>query len=60
VSSGAMPRSGPLSPSDKTTLLDWLQAGAHCTGPRENPTYTGGGSGGGAPIVAGSVPVATE
>jgi hypothetical protein len=49
VSSGAMPRSGPLSPSDKTTLLAWLGAGAPCTGPREPPTQTFVG-GGGAPV----------
>jgi hypothetical protein len=53
VSSGAMPRGGTLSASDKTTLLGWLSAGATCTGPRENPN--GGGSGGGGPpVVAGS------
>jgi hypothetical protein len=53
VASGDMPRSGPLSASDKATLVDWLSAGAECTGPREPPTG-GGGSGGGepTPIVA--------
>lgn len=55
VSSGAMPRGGALSASDKASLLGWLSAGASCTGHRENPT--GGGSGGGGPpvVVAGSV-----
>ncbi len=52
VSSGAMPRGGALSASDKSTLLTWLSAGASCTGPRENPNG-GGGSGGGVPVVAG-------
>jgi hypothetical protein len=52
VSSGAMPRGGALSTSDKSTLLTWLSAGASCTGPRENPTG-GGGGGGGVPVVAG-------
>jgi hypothetical protein len=32
VSSGAMPRGSTLSAADKSTLLDWIQAGAPCTG----------------------------
>jgi len=50
VSSGAMPRSGPLSAPDKSALLGWLSAGASCTGPRENPTGGGVGVTAGAPV----------
>jgi hypothetical protein len=32
VSSGAMPRNGPLPPSEKSALLDWLGQGAPCSG----------------------------
>jgi hypothetical protein len=35
VSSGAMPRGGKLSPSDLAALLAWLDAGAPCSGPRQ-------------------------
>jgi len=34
VSSGAMPRNGPLPPSEKSALLDWLGQGAPCSGPK--------------------------
>jgi hypothetical protein len=59
VSSGAMPRSGGLTASDKTTLLGWLAAGATCTGPRQNPTETGG-IGGGAEATPTGGPVAAQ
>jgi hypothetical protein len=36
-----MPRNGPLPPSIKTELLDWLEAGASCTGPYD-PSDAGG------------------
>jgi hypothetical protein len=42
ISSGAMPRGGGLSASDKTLMLGWLAAGAQCTGQRP----TGGNDGG--------------
>jgi hypothetical protein len=42
VSSGAMPRNGSLPPSIKTELLDWLEAGAPCTGPDDPPDAGGG------------------
>lgn len=42
ISSGAMPRGGGLSASDKALMLGWLAAGAQCTGPRP----TGGDDGG--------------
>jgi len=45
VSSGAMPRSGALTASDKSTLLTWLGEGANCTGPREPPSNQGIGGG---------------
>jgi hypothetical protein len=50
VSSGAMPRGTPLAPSDKTTLLAWLDQGAPCSGTK--PSDDGGVVvivGGGAP-----------
>jgi hypothetical protein len=59
VSSGALPRSGGLTAGDKTALLGWLAAGATCTGPRENPTQTGG-VGGGAPAAPEVDPVAAQ
>jgi hypothetical protein len=34
VSSGAMPRNGPLPASEKSALLDWLGRGAPCSGPK--------------------------
>jgi hypothetical protein len=54
VSSGAMPQSGSLSPSDRSTLVAWLGRGAPCTGTR--PDGGGGGYDGGdlPPLVAGS------
>jgi len=45
VSSGAMPRGGSLSPSDRSTLLGWLGEGAPCSGVQ--PPNTGGACGGG-------------
>jgi hypothetical protein len=39
VSSGAMPRNGTLPAAEKTTLLNWLQQGAPCAGPK--PTDSG-------------------
>jgi hypothetical protein len=43
IQSGAMPRNGPMAPSDKAIVLSWLQRGAPCVGPEPD----GGGSGGG-------------
>ena len=34
VSSGDMPRNGPLPDSEKTVLLQWLGQGAPCSGPK--------------------------
>jgi hypothetical protein len=55
VSSGAMPRGGSMSSSDKSTLLNWLSAGASCSGTK--PSGGGSSSGGGGPptgpIIAG-------
>jgi hypothetical protein len=42
VSSGAMPRGGMLPPAVEMTLLDWIEAGAQCTGP-DDPYDAGGG-----------------
>jgi hypothetical protein len=53
VSSGAMPRGGSLSASDRSTLLVWLGAGAPCSG--VEPPNTGGACGGGV-----ATPVASE
>jgi hypothetical protein len=54
VSSGAMPQSGALSSSDKSTLLAWLGRGAPCTGtkPAGGSSSGGIGSGAGLPPVA--------
>ncbi len=49
VSSGAMPRVGTLRADDKAALLDWLEAGAPCSGtgpegegdPRQPPASSG-------------------
>lgn len=54
VSSGAMPRGGTLSASDRSTMLTWLGEGAPCSGPKPT-TITGacvGGGGAGTPIAA--------
>jgi hypothetical protein len=59
ITSGAMPRGGALSPSDKDTVLSWLQQGAPCSG--TNPAGADAGPGlGGPPLVgiAASVTVA--
>ena len=52
VSTGAMPRGGSLSASDRSALLGWLGEGAPCSGVQ--PATTGGACGGGAdtPIAA--------
>jgi len=53
VSSGAMPQSGSLSPSDRSTLLTWLGRGAPCTGTRpEGGGSSSGGIGSSPPVVA--------
>jgi hypothetical protein len=43
ITSGAMPRVGTLTPSDKSTLETWLGDGAPCNG---TPPADGGGGGG--------------
>jgi hypothetical protein len=43
VSSGAMPRVGMLTTSDKTTLVDWLGQGAPCSGTRPSGDDAGMG-----------------
>jgi hypothetical protein len=58
VSSGAMPRSGSLSSSDRSTLLAWLGQGAPCTGPKPAGGSSSSGGGGGLPpvVAAGDAP----
>lgn len=58
VSSGAMPQSGSLSPSDKNTLITWLGQGAPCTGPKPAEGSSSSGGGGGLPpvVAAGEAP----
>ncbi|MGO9836728.1 MAG: hypothetical protein ACLP1X_21235 [Polyangiaceae bacterium] len=51
ITSGAMPRGGALSPSDKNTVLSWLQEGAPCSG--TNPAGPDAGAGQGGPPVMG-------
>jgi hypothetical protein len=53
VSSGAMPRGGSLSASDRSSLLGWLGAGAPCSGVK--PATSSGacvGGGGGTPVAS--------
>jgi hypothetical protein len=52
VASGAMPQSGSLSPSDRSTLLAWLGRGAPCTGTKPAEGGDGGGDGGDLPPLA--------
>jgi hypothetical protein len=54
IAGGAMPRGSVLSPSDKSTVLDWLSAGAPCTGTKPSGGDNDGGIVEGPPIVAGS------
>jgi hypothetical protein len=55
VSSGAMPQSGSLSPSDRSTLLAWLGRGAPCSGTKPDGGGTSsGGIGAAPPVVAAS------
>jgi hypothetical protein len=56
IVSGAMPRGGPLSPSDESTVLTWLMQGAPCAGTMpSNPDDGGVFGGGGPPLLAGSI-----
>jgi hypothetical protein len=50
VASGAMPQNGPLSATDKATLLDWIAAGAKCSG---SPSADAGAESGPIGVVAG-------
>jgi hypothetical protein len=53
VSSGAMPRNGKLSSSDRSTLLAWFGDGAPCSGTMPTGTMGCGGiGGGGAPVAS--------
>ncbi len=54
IAGGAMPRGSVLSPSDKSTVLDWLGAGAPCSGTRPSGGDGDGGIVEGPPVVAGS------
>jgi hypothetical protein len=54
VSSGAMPRGGSLSASDRSALLGWFGEGAPCNGVK--PATTGGACGGGVATPVASSP----